>query len=107
MTPAASTCRTQGKLSSRIIRLASSREGKWLILQVCAKWSTSSDRRWQRTSAEADDVVKPVTHKAETHSATMHLILPSQTSSKQQNPPIAVAPPTAAQASSDKTDNPP
>ena len=28
-----------------------------------------SDRRWPRASAEADDVVKPVTHKTETPSA--------------------------------------
>jgi hypothetical protein len=28
-----------------------------------------SDWRWQRTLAEADDVVKPVTHKTQTHSA--------------------------------------
>jgi hypothetical protein len=31
--------------------------------------SKLSDRRSQRTSTEADDVVEPVTHKTETHSA--------------------------------------
>jgi len=28
-----------------------------------------SNRRWQRASTEADDIVKPVTHKTKTHSA--------------------------------------
>src|SRR5437899_2908000 len=35
----------------------------WILLPRIGPNHPLSDRRWQRASAEADDVVKPVTHK--------------------------------------------
>jgi len=38
--------------------------------------STNLSDRWQRASAEADDVVKPVTHKLKRRAALQHLLRP-------------------------------